>query len=100
MGILPRFLVFIASSSFCANCSVFGLQIYWKRAERTAYTLCCLHRGCLLNSLLLLPFYPAYMLFEIKHKPRLVRSLICCGFSKSSQVSKHCLMDACLYVCS
>lgn len=40
------------------------------------------------------------MLFKIRHKRRLARSLIVCGFSKSSQVSKHCLMDACLYVCS
>lgn len=82
------------------TCNVFCPQIYWKRADSTAYILCYLHRRCVHRSSLLLPFHPTYMLFQIRRKPWLTRSLICCGFSESSQVSKHCLMDACLYVCS
>lgn len=56
------------------------------------YTTCVLDTSWVAAVFLLL--HLASVLFKVRHKPWLARSLIFCGFSESSQVSKHCLMDA------
>lgn len=70
----------------------------WKRSGSAVYVLCCLHVRHLLHGSLFLPLRPTPVLFRNQTQALCGQVLIFCGFSKSSRVSKHCLMDASLCV--
>lgn len=70
-----------------------------KRLGSAVYVLCYLHLRHLLNGSLFLALHPTSVgWFRNQIQALCGQVLIFSGFSKNSRVSKHCLMDASLFV--